>query len=348
MKRIGELIKWTLFLTIGTNMAFMPFSPSKAPPTDGLRTLIASQNDPGLLAAYDAGFVLSSDQSRSIDDVTVTLKWMTADAVRINIGYTVDLPSEGMTATMMPALPGGTTLSDGSGNTYRPSFNVSTPISPDQPNLYNEDFDTLPSVNIPENLDLTLALKFQVAQASDSTNGGGKVYGPFLFTFSLPYSGGYRVTTLGQVTQHKIEVDLQRLVFAPSQSFISYCIQLPRSFGSDYIWDVKFNFVHDGKAVEAAARGGGGGGGGGDDPLPPTITECNSASFYLATTEFSGQWTLSANEVLGTKQSPLPDRLQARQQKGETFDSLKPDLIRAGYLKSIKGNWKFDFTLPAA
>src|SRR5258708_32830680 len=101
MKGIGQFIKWTLFLTIGINIAFMPISPSKAQPTDDLRTLIASQNDPGLLASYDAGFVQSSGLSQSIDNVTVTLKWMTADAVRINIGYTVNLPSEGMTATLL-------------------------------------------------------------------------------------------------------------------------------------------------------------------------------------------------------------------------------------------------------
>src|SRR5262249_30880191 len=138
----------------------------------------------------------------------------------------------------------------------------------------------------------------------------------------------------------------RRLIFAPSQTFISYCFQLPRSFGSGYFWDVEFSFLHDGQAVEAGARGGGGGGGGEDGPLPPTITQCNVGLLDITPAEFYGQWTLSTNEVLGTKQGPMPDKLLARKQKGESFDSLKPDLLKAGYLKVIKGSWKFDFTVP--
>ena len=345
MNRIGAFIKWLLFLTVAISTAFMPISASRAQPMDDLRALITSQNDPGLLAAYDAGFVRSSTLSQSIDNVTVTLKWMTADAVRINIGYTVSLPAEGMTATMMNTPADGTTLVDGSGNTYPPSFSFPTAVSPDQPTLYNQNFDTLSSTNIPEALDLTLALKLQVTQAGDSTNSNGTAYGPFLFSFSMPYSGGYRLMDVGKVTQHNIAVDLQQVVFAPSQSFIRYCIQLPNSFGIDYGWDVKFSFVHAGKAVEAVPRGGGCGGMGGDGPLPPTINQCNVGVFYIAPVDYSGQWTLSTNEIRGTKQGPLPADLQARQQKGESFDSLKPDLLKAGYLKSITGNWKFNFTL---
>jgi len=176
--------------------------------------------DRGLQHVTQAGLARDLNLRQTIDGVTVHLEKGYADANRVAIGFSVELP---------PTTPGddgpqfsSAILTDDHGNTY-PSLGFSgTGDSPLGAQLHN--FEPL-GVTAGRDIAFTLTIP-EVVRAP---KGGGTVRafrGPWVFNFTLPMAAARVVERTQTFTRPGVELTITRIVVAPSATRFEYRVHL--------------------------------------------------------------------------------------------------------------------------
>jgi hypothetical protein len=176
--------------------------------------------DRGLQHVTQAGLARDLNLRQTIDGVTVHVQKGYADANRVAIGYSVELP---------PTMPGddgpqfsSATLTDDHGNTY-PGLGFSgTGDSLLGAQVYNfEPFGVIAGRDI--------AFTLTIPEVDRAPKGGGFVRtfrGPWVFNFTLPMAAARVVERTQTFTRPGVELTITRIVVAPSATRFEYRVHL--------------------------------------------------------------------------------------------------------------------------
>jgi hypothetical protein len=176
--------------------------------------------DRGLQHVTQAGLARELNLRQTIDGVTVHVRKGYADANRVAIGYSVELP---------PPTPGddgpqfsSAILTDDHGNTY-PSLGFSTTNdSPLGAQLHNfEPF------GVTAGRDIAFTLTIPEVFRAPKEGGFMRTFrGPWVFNFTLPMAAARVVERTQTFTRPGVELTITRIVVAPSATRIEYRVHL--------------------------------------------------------------------------------------------------------------------------
>ena len=176
--------------------------------------------DRGLQHVTQAGLARDLNLSQTIDGVTVHVQKGYADANRVVIGYSVELPP---TAAANDGPQFSTPiLTDDHGNTY-PSLGFSTTNdSPLGAQLHN--FEPR-GVTAGRDIAFTLTIP-EVVRAPRGSGTVQAFRGPWVFNFTLPMAAARVVERTQTFTRPGVELTITRIVVAPSATRFEYRVHL--------------------------------------------------------------------------------------------------------------------------
>jgi hypothetical protein len=176
--------------------------------------------DRGLQHVTQAGLARELDLRQTIDGVTVHVQKGYADANRVAIGYSVELP---------PTTPGddgpqlsSAILTDDHGNTY-PSLGFST--TGDSP--LGAQLNNFEPLGVTAGRDIAFTLT--IPEVTRAPKGSGTVQafrGPWVFNFTLPMAAGRVVEPVLTFTRPGVGLTVTRIVVAPSATRLDYRVHL--------------------------------------------------------------------------------------------------------------------------
>jgi hypothetical protein len=176
--------------------------------------------DRGLQHVTQAGLARDLNLRQTINGVTVHVQKGYADANRVAIGYSVELPPT------TPANDGPQLsvpiLTDDHGNTY-PSLGFSTTgDSPLGAQLHN--FEPL---GVTAGRDIAFTLTIPEVHRAPKGSGTMQVFpGPWVFKFTLPMAAARVVERTQTFTRPGVELTITRIVVAPSATRVEYRVHL--------------------------------------------------------------------------------------------------------------------------
>jgi hypothetical protein len=176
--------------------------------------------DRGLQHVAQAGLARDLNLKQTIDGVTVHVRKGYADANRVAIGYSVELP---------PTTPGddgpqfsSAILTDDHGNTY-PGLGFS--LAGDS--LLGAQLYNFEPIGVTAGRDVAFTLT--IPEVVRAPKGGGTVRtfrGPWVFNFTLPMAAARVVETALTFTRPGVELTITRIVVAPSATRFEYRVHL--------------------------------------------------------------------------------------------------------------------------
>src|SRR5687768_1681927 len=177
--------------------------------------------DRGLQHVTQAGLARDLNLRQTIDGVTVHVRKAYADANRVAIGYSVELP---------PTTPGddgpqfsSAILTDDHGNTYRSlGFSTTTNDSPLGAQLHNFEPH---GVTAGRDVAFTLTIP-DVIRAPKGSGTMRTFAGPWVFNFTLPMAAARVVEGTQTFTRPGVELTITRVVVAPSATRLEYRVHL--------------------------------------------------------------------------------------------------------------------------
>jgi hypothetical protein len=177
--------------------------------------------DRGLQHVTQAGLARELNLRQTIDGVTVHVQRGYADANRVAIGYSVELP---------PTTPGddgpqlsSAILTDDHGNTYRSlGFSTTTNDSPLGAQLHNFEPH---GVTAGRDVAFTLTIP-EVIRAPKGSGTMRTFRGPWVFNFTLPMAAARVVDRTQTFTRPGVELTITRIVVAPSATRFEYRVHL--------------------------------------------------------------------------------------------------------------------------
>jgi hypothetical protein len=180
--------------------------------------------DRGLQHVTQAGLARDLNLRQTINGVTVHVQKGYADANRVAIGFSVELP---------PTTPGNdgpqlswAILTDDRGNTY-PSLGFST--TGDSP--LGAQLSNFGALGVTAGRDIAFTLT--VPEVTRAPNGSGTVQafrGPWVFNFTLPMAAARVVEPALTFTRPGVELTLTRIAVAPSATRFDYRVHLDGGF----------------------------------------------------------------------------------------------------------------------
>src|SRR2546423_3113561 len=176
--------------------------------------------DRGLQHVTQAGLARDLDLRQTIAGVTVHVQKGYADANRVAIGYTVELPPT--TAGDDGPQFSSAILTDEDGRTY-PSLGFST--TGDSP--LGAEVQTFQPFGVTAGRDIAFTLT--IPEVVRAPKGGGFVRtfrGPWVFNFTLPMAAARVVERTLTFTRPGVELTLTRIVVAPSATRFEYRVHL--------------------------------------------------------------------------------------------------------------------------
>jgi hypothetical protein len=176
--------------------------------------------DRGLQHVTQAGLARDLNLRQTIDGVTVHVQKGYADANRIAIGYSVELPPT-TAATDGPQLSVAI-LTDDNGRTYRSLGFSTTSDSPLGAQLHN--FQPL-GVTAGRDIAFTLTIP-EVVRAPKGSGTVQTFRGPWVFNFTLPMAAARVVEPALTFTRPGVELTFTRIVVAPSATRFDYRVHL--------------------------------------------------------------------------------------------------------------------------
>jgi hypothetical protein len=176
--------------------------------------------DRGLQHVTQAGLARDLNLRQTIDGVTVHVRKGYADANRVAIGYSVELP---------PTTPGddgpqfsSAILTDDHGNTY-PGLGFSATGD----SLLGAQLYTFEPLGVTAGRDIAFTLT--IPEVVRAPKGGGFVRtfrGPWVFNFTLPMAAARVVEPALTFTRPGVELTITRIVVAPSATRFEYRVHL--------------------------------------------------------------------------------------------------------------------------
>jgi hypothetical protein len=177
--------------------------------------------DRGLQHVTQAGLARDLNLRQTIDGVTVHVQKGYADANRVAIGYSVELPPT-TTADDGPQLSLGAILTDDDGRMY-PSLGFSTTgDSPLGAQVHNFEPRGVTGAR-------DIAFTLTIPEVVRAPRGSGTVQafrGPWVFNFTLPMAAARVVEPGLTVTRPGVELTFTRIVVAPSATRFDYRVHL--------------------------------------------------------------------------------------------------------------------------
>jgi hypothetical protein len=177
--------------------------------------------DRGLQHVTQAGLARDLNLRQTIDGVTVHVQKGYADANRVAIGYSLELPPT-TAATYGPQLSGGAILTDDNGRTYRSLGFSTTGDSPLGAQVHN--FEPLDATGARD-----IAFTLTIPEVVRAPKGSGTLQtfrGPWVFNFTLPMAAARVVEPALTVTRPGVELTFTRIVVAPSATRFEYRVHL--------------------------------------------------------------------------------------------------------------------------
>jgi hypothetical protein len=175
--------------------------------------------DRGLQHVTRAGLARELNLRQTIDGVTVHVRKGYADANRVVIGYSVELPPTAADEGPQLSAP---ILTDDNGSTY-PSLGFSTTNdSPLGAQLHN--FEPL---GVTAGRDIAFTLTIPDVVRTPPGSGTVQVFrGPWVFNFTLPMAAARVVERTQTFTRPGVELTITRIVVAPSATRFEYRVHL--------------------------------------------------------------------------------------------------------------------------
>jgi hypothetical protein len=251
--------------------------------------------DAGLNAAFEAGSGIELNQSQTVGNYTVNLRWANADNNRLTIGFTVS----GFACTAEYVVCDiGVKVFDQNGREIPMIDGRADDSQPARTYLYNFDLSRLaPNETIS-------AFQLQITPYGMTNEGAdpdqpGLIRGhtvtlgePITLNFSVPMSGEDRVYTTPQsAADENITLTLRRVTVSPSQTRVAICFAPPTS---DRSWTTIPRLTTDGTEVV----------GGGATDFVSGIGEssgeiCHEHIYNAAMFDYKGNWQLEITELVG-------------------------------------------------
>jgi hypothetical protein len=198
----------TIFALVGATYVVLPL----------LQSLWSE--DRGLQHVTQAGLARDLNLRQTINGVTVHVQKGYADANRVAIGYSVELP---------PTTPGDdgpqlswAILTDDHGNTYPSLGFTTTTVSP-----LGAQVHTFAQRGATDARDIAFTLT--IPEVTRAPKGGGTVRafrGPWVFNFTLPVAAARVVEPALTFTRPGVELTLTRIAVAPSATRFDYRVHL--------------------------------------------------------------------------------------------------------------------------
>lgn len=179
--------------------------------------------DRGLQHVTRAGLARDLNLRQTIDGVTVHVQKGYADANRVAIGYSVELPPTTDSQLSGPIVTfSSPILTDGNGNTYPGGFFRTTNDSPLGAQVHY--FKPL-GVTGARDIAFTLTIP-EVARAPRGSGTVQTFRGPWVFNFNLPMAAARVVEPALTFTRPGVELTFTRIVVAPSATRFDYRVHL--------------------------------------------------------------------------------------------------------------------------
>ncbi len=261
------------------------------------------QTDPGLKHVEETDLVQPLHLSQTIAGVTIIVEQAYADANRITIGYTLEVPEghhykpRNLTLTWLPNtdLPPTIGHGDGTGG-YNLSFD--TTVIQDAPRqldlqlaIYTEEFVYPPKFNklLDQYGSVEKIPADQLLELPDPTT--GDEVEPFIFKFTIPFLPSQTLSIQQTVEVGGIQVRLEEVSITPSQTEAIMCVTPPAEGEAFTDWN-PITEIDTGQGAPLSV--------GAMTLFHQSDQEfCHRLIFPYALADQPGQWTMTVTELVG-------------------------------------------------
>lgn len=204
------------------------------------------KSDPGIEGAKNSGLITEVEQSQSIEGIDVTLHWVYADTERVVANFGVTGLQESQWVQAVIGDPDGNIFSSSGGGASDPDpetgeityeVNAYTQVMRPLPDGQGVDIDNDYFINqfgeIPETLPLVVTIvvhpqpTFQSEWEILRGEWAEGTIGPFHFEAEATMGQPHTIEVGQTVTVNDLNVTLQAITLAPSQTEVSFCYDLP-------------------------------------------------------------------------------------------------------------------------
>lgn len=213
--------------------------------------------DPGLRAADEQGLVTYFEETQTIDNISVTLEYVYADANRVSTSFTAEaeLPAdddgfvyfESSLATdadvTLTNIFGGGGGGVGGGGGGGPTDAPDATAVKVQRSASQNNYDVFSNAELPDELDLTLTIVARKAApgSADSmaprTNPAtDEVVATFTYEVTVPVYTGKQLPEPQTVSAHDVEITLQDVVVTTTMTRVVLCFEAPPPTTSNFPW----------------------------------------------------------------------------------------------------------------
>ncbi len=276
-------------------------------------SLILEHMRPFAPSVVYAGLVTRLDLSQTIDGVTVKLEAGYADANTVLLGYTITGRNARYDApTRRLSVVGGPELNGTVGTGYVPTLEQLGWLPSETTIVMVYDGSAVQGA--PSDLNL----RFETSVSESPMADEGQAWGPFVFTFTLPFHGGETIAVGQTVEAAGVPITLEKVLVSPAGTKAVF------SFYGDY------EDIHN-RPVMVSSLGVPGAAG----KIPTSVNasmgslaDASSVDYYPGDfTDRTGEWTVTIKELV-----IIPARSPGAHKASETI--------------RIAGPWVFRFAVP--
>lgn len=328
--------------------------------------------DAGIRAAAEQGLVTEVNETQTVDNISVTLDYVYADANRLTTHFTAEgeIPVDEVNALYFTSIVEAdaeiilTPISGGGGGGGGGSaVTTDATLTRFRESVKLDNYDLFSSEELPAELNLRVIVEAKLRDNSGqgfSDPANDETVATFSFEVTVPVYTGRSIAEPQSMTVNDVEMTLQDVIVTTTMTRVVLCFDAPAPQESAFPWSARPELAINGEAVMPEVMGWG--------SIPQDVVKAtygeNCQAYFLAESllERDGEWTLTvpaltaliplSNEALNGRLEAEYDIIVIEDGNGVRFEGTDSQnigeiiqVITEENSERLEGPWTFTFSL---